>query len=73
MTEYYKHTGPDGELLYLLTCDFPADITDRLTIRLTAEEYAAALAELAEGAEPEPEPSDEISSGEFMEMLEAVL
>lgn len=73
MTEYYKQTGPDGELLYLLTYDFPAHITDPLTVPLTAEEYARALEELAGEPVPEPEPSDEISSGEFMEMLEAVL
>ena len=71
MTRHYKQINETGEVVLLLTYDFTPNITDPLIVEITAEEYDAHYAEIFPVVEPEP--TDEISNREFVEMLEAVL
>ncbi len=72
MTKYYKHIDENSKLISLLTYDFKPNITDPLTVEITAEEYGALLAEIQAQAS-DAEQTYEKSAGEFMEMVEAVL
>lgn len=48
--KYYKQLNENGEVVYLLTYDSEPNITDSLTVEITAEEYEAISAEWREAA-----------------------
>lgn len=67
MTKYFKHLTEIGEVKLLLAYEFEPTITDLLIVEITKEEYDDLLAELA--AEPEPDPTDEISDSEALSII----
>lgn len=52
--KYYKQLNESGEIVALLTYDFEPNITDPLTVEITAEEYEAISAEWRANAKHEP-------------------
>lgn len=48
--KYYKQLNENGEIVALLTYDFEPNITDPLTVEITAEEYETISAEWREAA-----------------------
>lgn len=48
--KYYKRINENGEIVALLTYDFEPNITDPLTVEISAEEYEAISAEWREAA-----------------------
>ncbi len=48
--KYYKQLNENGEIVALLTYDFEPNITNPLTVEITAEEYEATAAEWREAA-----------------------
>ena len=48
--KYYKQLNENGEIAALLTYDFEPNITDPLTVEITAEEYETISAEWREAA-----------------------
>ena len=48
--KYYKQLNENGEIVALLTYDFEPNITDPLTVDITAEEYEAVSSEWREAA-----------------------
>ena len=48
--KYYKQLNENGEVVYLLAYDSEPNITDPLTVEITAEEYEAISAEWREAA-----------------------
>lgn len=67
MTRYYKETNVGGEVKLLLTYEFEPSITNPLIVEITKEEYDELLAEIT--AEPDPEPTDEISDSEALSII----
>lgn len=67
MTKYFKQISETGEVKLLLTYEFEPTITDPLIMEITKEEYDELLAEIT--AEPEPEPTDEISDSEALAII----
>ena len=67
MTKYYMKTNANGNVEMLLNYDFLPTITDPLIVEITKEEYDELLAEIT--AEPEPEPTDEISDSEALAII----
>lgn len=53
--KYYKQLNENSEVVYLLTYDFEPNITDPLTVEITAEEYETISAEWREKAKVESE------------------
>lgn len=52
--KYYKQLNENGEIVTLLTYDFEPNITDPLTVEITAEEYETISAEWKANAKHEP-------------------
>lgn len=48
--KYYKQLTENGEIVYLLSYDTEPNITDPLTVEITAEEYETISAEWREAA-----------------------
>lgn len=48
--KYYKQLNESGEVVYLLSYDTEPNITDPLTVEITAEEYETISAEWREAA-----------------------
>lgn len=48
--KYYKQLNENGEVVYLLSYDTEPNITDPLTVEISAEEYEAISAEWREAA-----------------------
>ncbi|MBQ2241507.1 MAG: hypothetical protein II319_05145 [Clostridia bacterium] len=48
--KYYKQLDESGEVIYLLSYDTEPNITDPLTVEITAEEYETISAEWREAA-----------------------
>lgn len=48
--KYYKQLNENGEIVLLLSYDFEPNITDPLTVEITAEEYETISAEWREAA-----------------------
>lgn len=48
--KYYKQLNENGEIVYLLSYDTEPNITDPLTVEISAEEYEAISAEWREAA-----------------------
>lgn len=48
--KYYKQLNENGEVIYLLSYDTEPNITDPLTVEITAEEYETISAEWREAA-----------------------
>lgn len=48
--KYYKQLNENSEVVYLLSYDTEPNITDPLTVEITAEEYEAISAEWREAA-----------------------
>lgn len=67
MMRYYKKINDGCKVGMLLTYDFPPTITDPLIVEITKEEYDELLAEIT--AEPEPEPTGEISDSEALSII----
>lgn len=67
MTRYYKQLNHSGDVVFLLTYDFDPTITDPLIVEITKEEYDELLAEIT--AEPDPEPTDEITDSEALAII----
>lgn len=53
--KYYKQLNDNGELVTILTYDFEPNITDPLTVEITAEEHKAIATELRAIARAEAE------------------
>ena len=53
--KYYKQLNENGEIAALLTYDFEPNITDPLTVEITAEEYETISAEWREAARAKAE------------------
>ena len=53
--KYYKQLNENGEIVSLLSYDFEPNITDPLTVEITAEEYETISAEWREIAKAEAE------------------
>lgn len=51
--KYYKQLNENNEIVTLLTYDFEPNITDPLTVEITAEEYEAISAEWRAKSEAE--------------------
>ncbi len=51
--KYYKQLNENGEVVALLTYDFEPNITDPLTVEITAEEYESISAEWQANAKHE--------------------
>lgn len=67
---YYKQIDENGETISVLSCD--QHLAESETqVEITEEEYNEYVANLPEPEEPEP--TDEISPVEFMQMVEEVL
>lgn len=65
---YAKRTI-DGAIAGLYTYDYTPDLSgDETVTEITADEYAALLAELR-AARPQPQPSDEITSAAALKIL----
>lgn len=54
MKHYYKQLNENGEIVTLLTYDFEPNITDPLTVEITAEKYETISAEWKANAKHEP-------------------
>ena len=67
---YYKQIDENGEITSVLSCDTYLRESET-QIQITEEEYNEYIASLPEPEEPEP--TDEISPVEFMQMVEEVL
>ena len=67
---YYKQIDENGETVSVLSCDQHLKESET-QIEITEEEYNEYIASLPEPEEPEP--TDEISPAEFMQMVEEVL
>lgn len=48
--KYYKQLNENGEVVYLLSYDTEPNITDPLTVEISADEYEAISAEWREAA-----------------------
>lgn len=53
--KYYKQLNENGEVVYLLSYDTEPNITDPLTVEITAEEYETISAEWREAARAKAE------------------
>ena len=53
--KYYKQLNENNEIVTLLTYDFEPNITDPLTVEITAEEYETIVAEWREAARAKAE------------------
>lgn len=67
MKRFYKRIDASGSIKMLLTYDFEPVLNDRTVVEITKEEYDALLAEIT--AEPDPEPTDEISDSEALSII----
>lgn len=67
---YYKRVDEDGNLLYVLTYENARpNITDRLVIEITDEEYKILSAEIEAANQQEGTDSDEISDEEALNII----
>ena len=67
---YYKQIGEAGEVVSVLACE--TKLAESATqIAITEQEYLEIVEAIPEPEEPEP--TDEISPVEFMQMVEEVL
>ena len=67
MVRYYKRINDCGSIEMLFTYDFEPILSDPHMVEITAEEYARIEAEIT--AEPELEPTDEISDSEALSII----
>ena len=70
MYYYYKQIDENGEVISVLSCGNYLRESET-QIQITEEEYNEYIASLPEPEEPEP--TDDVSPAEFMQMVEEVL
>ena len=67
MKKYYNKINAAGKTEMLLTYDFEPVLNDSTIVEITKEEYDELMAKIT--AEPDPEPTDEISDSEALAII----